>query len=94
MAKEKVTEKEKKEKAKKVSAKAKAPSKQKKKAGSYFKEVVEEMKRVTWPNRQEVYQSTLLVLAVVGFFILYVGIVDQILIQLIKLMTSSITGGQ
>ncbi|MGM0442952.1 MAG: preprotein translocase subunit SecE [Fibrobacterota bacterium] len=31
------------------------------KAVNYFKAVVEEMKKVTWPTREEVYSSTALV---------------------------------
>lgn len=97
MAKGKTAEKEK----KKTAAKAQKPKqsakkKAKKKGGliAYLKEVREEMKRVSWPSRQEVYQSTILVLLVVGFFVVYVGIIDQILIQVIKLLTASLTGGQ
>lgn len=100
MAKEKTAVKAKNEKVKNGKQKSSKPApkqnkqnKNKKPAFSYFKEVQQEMKRVTWPSRQEVYQSTILVLVVVGFFIIYVGVVDQILIQIIKLMTASITGG-
>jgi len=94
---EKTTEKEKKKAAAKVQ-KTKQPAKKKnrKKGGliTYLKEVREELKRVSWPGREEVYQSTLLVLLVVGFFVVYVGIIDQILVQVIKLLTASLTGGQ
>jgi preprotein translocase subunit SecE len=92
MAKGKAAEKE-----KKISKqKTQKPKKKNVKKGglvAYLKEVRQEMKRVSWPGRQEVYQSTLLVLLVVGFFIVFVGVVDQILIQIIKLVTASLTGG-
>lgn len=80
----------------KTASNKKAQANKKKNAGlmNYLRDVRLELKRVSWPNRKEIYQSTLLVVLVVGFFILFVGVVDQILIQIIKLMTASITGGQ
>lgn len=99
MAKQKAAETKKKEKAKEASRSKTQSSKkqvQKKKGRgltNYLKEVRQEMKKVSWPGRKEVYQSTLLVLAVVAFFVVFVGLVDQILIQVIKLLTATITGG-
>lgn len=55
--------------------------------GQYFREVRTEMKRVSWPNRAEVVSSTLLVLAVVLFFAVYVGLLDVIFIRLVKYLT-------
>ncbi|MCX7831401.1 MAG: preprotein translocase subunit SecE [Actinobacteria bacterium] len=101
MAKEKAAETKKTAKSKTKEKTKTAPNKktqaQKKKNGglmNYLRDVRQELKRVSWPNRKEIYQSTLLVILVVGFFILFVGLVDQILIQIIKLMTASLTGGQ
>lgn len=100
MGKEKTANLKKEEKEKKNVKPKPQPAKKaapKKKGGSlltYFKDVRQELKKVSWPNRQEVYQSTLLVLLVVGFFIIYVGIIDQILVQVIKVLTASLTGGQ
>lgn len=99
MAKQKTAESKKKEKSRETSkAKPQAGKKQaqkKKVKGlvNYLKEVRQELKKVSWPDKKEVYQSTLLVLAVVGFFVVYVGLVDQILIQVIKVLTATITGG-
>lgn len=77
-----------KKKTKKKKKSAKTPQK---KGGlfKYFKEVKQEAKRVSWPTRQQVVQSTLLVLAVVLFFALYVGILDVIFIRLVKYLTFS-----
>lgn len=105
MAKEK-TEAKKSEKSAKTKVKAPAKKANAKKNSSrksaagasglttYFKDVRLEMKRVTWPSKDEVFSSTALVLAVVAFFIVYVGVVDQILIQLLKVVTAALTGGQ
>ena len=37
------------------------------------------MKKVTWPNRQEVVGTTIVVIAATFFFGLYLGAVDQLL---------------
>lgn len=65
---------------------ARPAQKAKKKAGKgrYFKEVRQEMTRVSWPTREDVFQSTLIVLAVVIFFSIFVGITDVIFINLVK----------
>lgn len=96
MAKEKVAENKKKAKAEKSKqpAKKKVQDKNRFSLTNYLKDVRQELKRVSWPTRKEVYQSTLLVLFVVGFFVIYVGVVDQILIQVIKVLTATLTGGQ
>ncbi len=43
---------------------------------SFFTEVRNEMKRVTWPTRREVYATTIVVILVSVFFGLYLWIVD------------------
>ena len=66
------------------------PSSREQKSGSYTKavqtsrgrkfiqEVVAEMKKVTWPNRQELLQATLVVLVAVAIMALFLGVADQI----------------
>jgi len=48
------------------------------KARTFFKEVKIEMKKVTWPNRDELTTYTVVVLVVVVILSLYIGIVDRI----------------
>ena len=44
----------------------------------YFKDVRVEMQRVVWPNREEVIQSSLVVVVALAFFIVYVFAWDQV----------------
>lgn len=46
---------------------------------SYIDEHRREMRLVTWPNREQVRSTTVVVLATVAFFGIYFGIVDYIL---------------
>lgn len=46
------------------------------KAIQFLKESVGELKKSTWLSRQEVVQSTILVLIVVALVSLYVGVID------------------
>lgn len=45
----------------------------------FYLEVRSEMRKVSWPGRQEVISTTLIVLAAVVFFGAYLGVVDQVL---------------
>lgn len=51
---------------------------------NYFSDVKSELRKVTWPNREEIVTSTLVVVVVVIAFTLFIGIVDEIFIRLIK----------
>jgi preprotein translocase subunit SecE len=46
---------------------------------TFFTEVRNELKRVTWPSRKEVYATTLVVILVSMFFSIYLGLVDLVL---------------
>ncbi len=47
-----------------------------KKIGRYFKECYLEMKKVSWPNRQVVLQSTWVVIVSTIIFAIVLGLVD------------------
>lgn len=47
---------------------------------AFFKDVKAELKRVTWPSRQDVVQWSLVVVAALLFFGLYVGFLDNVII--------------
>jgi preprotein translocase subunit SecE len=51
-----------------------------KKVIAFFKESYAELKKVTWPNREEVASSTKVVLVSVVLFALVLGLVDYILL--------------
>ena len=61
----------------KEAAKAKEKEKPKKKHFQFFRDVRAEMKRVTWPTRQDVLQWSGVVVAALIFFGLYVFILDS-----------------
>jgi preprotein translocase subunit SecE len=42
----------------------------------FYLEVRSEMRKVSWPGRQEVFSTTLIVIAAVLFFGAYLGVVD------------------
>ena len=51
---------------------------------TFFTEVRNEMRRVTWPSRREVYATTLVVLLTAAFFGLYLWGLDLALDQLVR----------
>jgi preprotein translocase subunit SecE len=53
-----------------------------------FKEIVSELKKVTWPKGKEVLTNTGVVLVVVLFFLVAVGAFDSLLSFLLKLLTT------
>jgi len=50
----------------------------------YLSEIVAEMKKVTWPTREELKESTKLVIIATFVVTLFVGLVDQILSLIIR----------
>jgi len=48
-------------------------------AKQFYGDVRSEMKKVSWPSRQEVIGTTIVVVVAVFFFGLYLGAVDQLL---------------
>jgi preprotein translocase subunit SecE len=53
---------------------------------SYLRDVRAEMTRVVWPTRPEVLNSSVVVITTLLFFILLITLVDQIVIQFLKLL--------
>ncbi len=56
------------------------------KAIQFLKESVSELKKSTWLTKQEVMQSTFLVIIVVALVALYVGLIDFGLTQVLGLV--------
>jgi preprotein translocase subunit SecE len=48
-------------------------------AKQFYADVRSEMKKVSWPNRQEVTGTTIVVIVAVFFFGFYLGLVDLLL---------------
>ncbi len=53
----------------------------------FFENVAEEMKKCTWPSRDALVESTLLVMITLVILAGYVAGIDLVLINLIKLLT-------
>ncbi|PYS29101.1 MAG: preprotein translocase subunit SecE [Acidobacteria bacterium] len=49
------------------------------KSRQFYSDVRSEMKKVSWPGRQEVVGTTIVVVVAVFFFGLYLGLVDYLL---------------
>ncbi|OGD09417.1 preprotein translocase subunit SecE [Candidatus Amesbacteria bacterium RIFOXYB1_FULL_44_23] len=55
---------------------------------SYFKDTVSELKLVTWPTRQQTINLTIIVLGISLFVGAYVGGLDFVFTNLLKLVTT------
>ncbi|EZP79094.1 preprotein translocase subunit SecE [Parageobacillus genomosp. 1] len=53
---------------------------------NFFKEVVREMKKVSWPNRKELVNYTAIVLATVAFFTVFFAVIDLGISELIRVV--------
>ncbi len=53
----------------------------------YLKDVRVELKKVTWPQKDQIVTSTFVVIIVVIILTVFVGILDLIFIQLLKMVT-------
>jgi preprotein translocase subunit SecE len=54
--------------------------------GQYFKDVRSEMKRVVWPQRPEVLNSSVVVIVTLIFFVALTFFLDSIVIQVLRLI--------
>ncbi|MCS6989611.1 MAG: preprotein translocase subunit SecE [Chloroherpetonaceae bacterium] len=52
--------------------------------GNYYNDVVAEMKKVTWPSKDELRESTIVVLTVAGILALFTFVIDESLNLIIK----------
>ncbi len=51
---------------------------------AFFADVAKEMKKVTWPHKEELRESTVIVLAVCGVITAFVFAVDWIVSNILK----------
>jgi preprotein translocase subunit SecE len=52
----------------------------------FFGEVVLEMRKSSWPERQELIESTVVVIACVLLLSVFIGVSDKLLVTLLKLI--------
>jgi preprotein translocase subunit SecE len=55
-----------------------------KRAQEFVREVVAEFRKVTWPSRQELINSTVVVIAVTVVVALFLGAVDVVLARVVE----------
>ena len=68
------------EEAKKAALARKAKEPEKKKRFQFFRDVKAEMKRITWPTKQDVLRWSVVVVAALLFFGIYVAVLDNVII--------------
>ncbi len=56
---------------------------------NFIGEVQEELKKVTWPNRQEVFRLTLVVIIVSIVTALYIGLLDVFFAKILEFLTKA-----
>ncbi|MGH7885927.1 MAG: preprotein translocase subunit SecE [Thermodesulfobacteriota bacterium] len=54
----------------------------------FFQDVESEVKRITWPTRNDALKSTMAVLVITGFFALFFSLVDYFFSYLFGLILS------
>ncbi|MDT8862306.1 preprotein translocase subunit SecE [Alkalihalobacillus sp. MEB130] len=54
--------------------------------GKFFRDVVQEMKRVSWPTRKELTRYTWVVLGTVAFISVFFFVVDYGISELVRLL--------
>jgi preprotein translocase subunit SecE len=57
-------------------------------AGKFLRDVRVELSKVIWPGRDEIVSSTIVVLVAVAFFAVYIGLLDQVFVRLINLISA------
>lgn len=53
---------------------------------NFIKVSWQELQKVTWPSKKEIFASTLIVIIVSLFLMFYIGIVDFILSKVVKII--------
>ncbi len=59
------------------------------KISKFLKEVVAELNKVTWPSKDEIVSSTIVTIIVSTIVAIFIGIVDQALTAIIKVIFDS-----
>ncbi len=58
----------------------------KEKIVNFFNDVVKEMKKVTWPTKEELKESTIIVIVVCIIIAAFTWLIDMAITQIIKLL--------
>ena len=52
----------------------------------FLREVISEVKKVTWPGKKELIGSTIVVIVLVLFIAIYIGLVDFVISRIINVV--------
>jgi preprotein translocase subunit SecE len=55
----------------------------------YFRETVGELRKVSWPTREEAFNLTRIVLLVIAFMAIFLGVLDVLFSRLFALLLGS-----
>ena len=55
---------------------------------TFFNEVTTEMKKTTWPGREELTQSTIVVIVFMALLGFFVAVSDKVIATLLKFLTT------
>jgi preprotein translocase subunit SecE len=61
--------------------------------GNYFRDVRSEMKRVVWPTRPEVINSSVVVIVALIFFAVFIALTDVVVQRVVTALGSITIGG-
>jgi len=56
---------------------------------AFFNDVLGEMRKCTWPEKQELVESTVVVIVLLFMLSIYVGVCDKILVVLLRALIPS-----
>lgn len=70
---------------------ARPPRAERRGLAKFLREVRVEMGKVTWPDRKDLAQSTLVVLVAVAIATAYTGVLDEIFVQIIDRIVALLT---
>ena len=59
---------------------------------TFLDEVRAELRKCSWPTRQELLQSTLVVVVSVVLLALYIGVCDKVLVTIVRMMFQAAGG--
>lgn len=62
------------------------------KISKFLKEVVAELRKVTWPTKDELIGSTIVTIVVSSIVAVFIGVVDKILTYVISLIFGGLGG--
>ena len=55
---------------------------------TFILETIDEMRKCTWPTREQLFESTILVIVALIVSTIYLAAIDQILYKVVRLLTT------